>query len=234
MSEPPTIPVLVGRRVRALRTEAGRSQDELAEAARRAGLQWTRASVASLETGRRGLSAEELLLLPLALAVLDGRGHTVSELLEGASTVTPGATRAPVRTDFLRDLVTGAADPVGGSEHMVAPDLSDDDGRAVSHMVARETERHAARALNVEPERVVRAAYRRWGRGLTEERWLRVGARILGLAPDSSEGLIEELTLLRSGEPEIPPRTRQALRGHVTRELIEELRQTIDEEDSHG
>jgi hypothetical protein len=66
-----------------------------------------------------------------------------------------------------------------------------------------ETERKAARALHVDdPAEVAVAALKLWGRSLTQERDARV---VDAAAPDAS------------------PRTLQALRGHVTRHLLEEI-----------
>ena len=53
--------------MRALRAEHHCTADDVAEAARRFGLRWQRSTVASIETGKRGLSAEELLMLPLVM-----------------------------------------------------------------------------------------------------------------------------------------------------------------------
>ncbi len=53
--------------MRALRAEHHCTADDVAEAARRFGLRWQRSTVASIETGKRGLSAEELLMLPIVM-----------------------------------------------------------------------------------------------------------------------------------------------------------------------
>jgi hypothetical protein len=64
-----------------------------------------------------------------------------------------------------------------------------------------DAERHAARKLGVSPERLNVVAMRRWGRTLAEER----DHRLSDQTRDSS------------------PRSRQALRGHITRDLMNEL-----------
>ncbi len=215
MSKAPTIPALVGRRVRELREETGRSQDQLADAARRAGLDWTRASVASLETGRRGLSAEEFLLLPLALRFLDERDHTLAELLEGAYKIAR-PTGGTAVTSFLRSLVNGGDTAAVGAVHRQIAGgvgIRASIERGVDYMAAREAERHIARALKVTPEQVVRASWERWRHGLTEERETRVAKRA-GENPS--------------------PRSLQAIRGHVTRELIDELRTMIEKGEGNG
>jgi transcriptional regulator with XRE-family HTH domain len=201
---------VIGRRIREIRERAGRSQDEVASAARRAGLDWTRAAVASLETGRRGLSAEELLLLPLTLRLLDEEDHTLAELLEGAPKVIRLSSGREVGGPFLRRLLEGEATATNVSGREMARGLHSADPEGIAYMAAREAERHAAKQLEVTAEAVVGAAMNRWRRGLTEERERRVD---------------EE----RAGRP-LPLRSLQSIRGHVTRTLIEELRQSMGEE----
>src|SRR5262249_9471208 len=77
----------------------------------------------------------------------------------------------------------------------------------------QDAEQKAARALRVSPGAVVEAAHQRWGRGFTAERDRRVGAYtapMLKQDPDEAR------------RPEWPRRL-QAIRGHITRELLEEL-----------
>ena len=64
-----------------------------------------------------------------------------------------------------------------------------------------EVELRAAKHIGVEPSEVSVAAFGCWGRSLTEERDARVLDAVAGATP----------------------RTAQALRGHVTRQLIAEL-----------
>lgn len=200
------LPEVVGARVRVLREATGRSQDDLAHAAQRAGLDWTRASVASLETGRRGLSAEELLLLPLAFVFLDGEGHTLAELLEDAPETIVRPNGAQAGTGFLRRMLDGGNYAEAGvfERELAAGSGRPDDEQMISYMAAREAERHVADALGTDAETVAETAYRLWGRGLTEERERRLGER---------------------ADEDASPRSLQAIRGHVTRELIEELRE---------
>jgi transcriptional regulator with XRE-family HTH domain len=65
-----------------------------------------------------------------------------------------------------------------------------------------DAEAKTAARFGVEPILVVRAAHRLWGRGLTDERERRIAER---------------------ADPDASPRTLQAIRGHVTRELVAEL-----------
>lgn len=201
---PLTFSATVGRQVRKLREEAGRSQDELAVAGRRAGLMWTRGSVASLETGRRGLGAEEFLVLPLVLRILTGRNQwRLADLLPDNRRYI-SLPLGGERISSLKLLVAGksvaALDSPAATARPIRPIKLEEQGEAV---------RHAAKRLEVEPGTVSRVAERLWRRSLTEEREQRVAER---------------------GGTDASTRSLQALRGHVSRELINELRHALEEE----
>jgi hypothetical protein len=68
-----------------------------------------------------------------------------------------------------------------------------------------DAERHAARKLGTTPEQINVAALRRWGRTLAEER----------------DHRLSEQTA------ELSARSRQALRGHITRDLLTELQDEL-------
>jgi hypothetical protein len=213
----PTLATLVGRQVRQIRVASDRSQDELASAARRAGLDWTRAAVAALETGRRGLSAEELLLLPLALTFLDEKEHTLAELIPDSQRIVR-PTGAPAGTKFLRHLARGGdARAAGARERQIAQGVgikaSGERPEVLAYMAAREAEQHAARVLGVSPEDVARAAWRRWRRGLTEERERRVELR---------------------SQSDASPGSLRVIRGHVGRDLLDELRGSLEGGENDG
>jgi transcriptional regulator with XRE-family HTH domain len=70
---------------------------------------------------------------------------------------------------------------------------------------SNEAEKKAARSLGVSAADLVVLANRLWNRGLTDERDARVRAEV--------------------GAAELPKAKRQALRGHVTRRLLQELRE---------
>lgn len=206
--EPTTIPEQIGQRVREIREAAGRSQDECAAAAQAAGLNWTRGAVAALETGRRGLSAEEFLLLPTAMVLLDGADHTLAELFDFNGPMIELANNRAIGPRTLRLLVQGR--PVKPSKPGWQP--------GILSMAQREAERHAARLLGVSPEQIASAALKLWGRGLTEEREDRIDIDI-----DALEGGMSSL-----------PRALQAARGHVTRELLADLQAALKKEDGDG
>lgn len=63
---------IVGERLKAFREDKGLRQADLAAAASKWGLPWARSSIAALEAGTRNLSVEELLLLPCVISDLGG------------------------------------------------------------------------------------------------------------------------------------------------------------------
>jgi transcriptional regulator with XRE-family HTH domain len=115
----PALMTLLGQRLRTLREDGGKRQEDLAAAARGYGLSWSRATVAAIETGRRRLSVGELLLLPATLNRLIGAegpasgGLRVADLLPERGdqwvAVTP---RTNVRVQSLRTLLGAAAEPM--------------------------------------------------------------------------------------------------------------------------
>ncbi len=79
--------------------------------------------------------------------------------------------------------------------------------KAIEIASGREAERAAARKLGIDSKLLAAGAFRLWGHGLTEERNDRVAKR--------------------AGSTSV--KSRQALRGHVTRDLLKELRDQFDE-----
>lgn len=67
--ETESIQTVIARRIRELRTAGGLSQEDLAEKARRYGLDWSRATVTDREAERRPVTLDEFLLLPIIFRV---------------------------------------------------------------------------------------------------------------------------------------------------------------------
>lgn len=220
---------VIGAGVRALRLEQGLTQDELARSLRNVGLDWDQGALARLEAGGRGVSPEQELLLAQALGV--ERYRLVAGEDDEWVTLSP---RARWRVVAVRAAYAGAnpgdmpasdfEDPVMRSARKVARVIT---GRAEQRAVAAkvwrratvgqlnevveavgDAERKAGRALGVDPVAVSAAAHKKWGRSFTAERDARAA------------GLVEE----GAGR-----RALQALRGHVTRQLIAELAPIIKE-----
>jgi hypothetical protein len=93
----------------------------------------------------------------------------------------------------------------------ILPRISNTQLRAAREAARGETEMKSARKLKLnDPVVLAVAAIARWGRSLTEERDARVET---------------------AATPDVAARTLQALRGHVTRQLVEELKPILREED---
>ncbi|MDQ3531401.1 MAG: hypothetical protein M3456_03340 [Actinomycetota bacterium] len=78
----------------------------------------------------------------------------------------------------------------------------------------RAADQKAARALGVSVSALNEASHRLWKWYLSDEREFRLEAAI--------------------GDREVSPRSRQALRGHITRKLLDELRDVLEDKDVGG
>jgi len=223
-----TIEQAIGREIRRLREAAGVGQSVLAAAARQYGLPWTRAMIAAVELGRKRLSLGELALMPLVLVEANITGGIVLSLGDLIPTdptdqrsvdAGPGL-QLPLR--IARGLLLG--DPAAAAE---VPTLSEAAAIAgAAHRLiatitaatraieaAGDAEQKAALALRVSPDEVVEAAHRLWGCSLTARR-----DRLVAMRTDPM--LTRDPEEARSPEW---PRRLQAIRGHVTRDLLKEL-----------
>lgn len=217
--------------MKARREKEGLSQDALATRARDFGLNWSRSTVTKLEAGDRDLSAEEFLLLPLLL------NAPLTDLVSGPELEWVSvASEVKVRRRALRQLLTGS-DPrdVNPKDYPESrpwrrsiakfAGLDPTDHDAIDRLAGQlhgygrvaygEAEQKAAGKLGIEPLELLALSYRRWKRSLTAER--------------------ERVLDKRLDEPgEVKPRSRQAMRGRVTRKLIDELRQELDRKGREG
>jgi hypothetical protein len=118
--EPPAEPVparaLIAENLRRLRTDAGVGVEQVVRAAQGHGLDWTATWLSGVERGSRGLTAEQLLAMPVVLADALGFRVTLADLIAGEAPVLlvgdvpvsrSGRSRASVPAGYLRDLVTG-------------------------------------------------------------------------------------------------------------------------------
>ena len=218
------------------RPRLGLRQEDAAARARAQGLStWIRGTVAQAEVGARRFALEEVLLLALAYEtglaeLIAGNEDDLVELTPDAR-LSVGALRALLSGTPVSELPAEALDAPAGHGTPVRrsgrfPDVLADakrfgigDRSMLEHALGEvgDAERHAARKLGATPERVNLAAMRLWGRTLSEERDHRLSERASG----------------------VPARRLQALRGHITRDLLTELevelgehRQGQTEEDS--
>jgi transcriptional regulator with XRE-family HTH domain len=243
-SSSPALAFVVGQRLRVLRENAKCRQDDLAAVARRWGLPWTRATVAGIETGRRRLSFEEFVILPRVLRDLrspnqlsdDDVPFELVDLLpeDGWIELTrdtrvqakalKGILQAQARITQLSQFDTpdlrklsrvvlptelSALPEIQPLWHQMRPGekMTMEEVALTTRDAAGDTEQKAAAKLNVSTLAIAIAARKSWGRSLTEERDWRV-----------SEKAGDDMT----------PRTVQAIRGHVTRELLGELQPFVE------
>lgn len=223
---PPTHPLsaLVGGRVRKLREERGWTQDQLAGHLRMIGLNWPRSTVAKLERGERAVSLEELLLVAMIfdLPIADLVPGTADEIaLTPLSSVRAGDLSAFLRGEVTphiryldsplqREHVPRATEAMRRTMARLEarwPKLSAKDLFAAEAAASGEVETKGAVRIGVEPFDLAIAAQRLYGRSLTAERDARVKDRGVTQTPASL----------------------RAVRGHVTRELLEEIKQEITE-----
>lgn len=225
----------LGRRLRELREESDVSADRLAHEARRIGLSWQRSTVAMIESGKRRITLEEFFVLPSMLYEAGGLDLTLADLIPDVGAVenaVPGqgdvlqlAGRIAMPPSTLKGLTQGWLETPG-----MAFLLNDEESARVSetrsarrslldqlppesHEEAEasskgEAEYKAARSLGVLAGLIGPASYLLWGRSLTAERDAREAERH---GPQDSE------------------RARRTQRGHVTRELLAELRTLLRE-----
>jgi transcriptional regulator with XRE-family HTH domain len=205
---------ILGANLRAMRKDLGWSQDELARRARTLGLHWSRSSVAAFETGKKPIHLQDLLLLLVLLRT------SVGELLVGDSqiglsksvTLALEDVRALLTTDGLKGEFGQESDSPAQPVHAAEGDLNparteaDDVWLIWISNAKREAEQKAARKVGVPVDDFVAMAFRRWGQSLTDERDARAEAAVNQI--DSSRGL-------------------QASRGHITRQLLQELEPQI-------
>jgi transcriptional regulator with XRE-family HTH domain len=184
----------LARRLHAVREKQRLTQDDVADRARGLGLEWGRDTVAKIETGHRELKLVEFLLLPLILST------TLADLVPVADYIELTALAAVPSGAFLGLL---AGEPNIHSQLMwAAPHLVVDlQPPPIKRDALREAERKAAKRLGLDPIELSILAHKRWGMGLTEKR----------------DQLLTEQA--KAGDA----RTRQALRGWVTRQLDKEL-----------
>jgi hypothetical protein len=217
--------------VKDARQRLGLRQEDAAARARAYGLSsWIRGTVAQAEVGARRFALEEVLLLALAYET------SLAELIAGDEgdmvKLTPDAR---LSVGALRALLSGNTSTAGGLPAEAVdvpakrgtparrsgrfPDVLAEakrfgigDRSILEHVLdeVSDAERHAARKFGTTPELVNLAALRLWGRTLAEER----DHRLSDLAVD------------------LPARRRQALRGHITRDLMTELEAELGTKES--
>jgi transcriptional regulator with XRE-family HTH domain len=189
--EPQSLTVVLGRRCREIRTEIGARQDDLAAAARAAGLRWTGAKVSDFEAGRWTSSFETVLVVSLALEVLASaagkdRTVTLADLIGDEGLIAP-TEEVNVRASTISNVCRGGPWETSMSEP-----------GGVEGVLARSglAEDRLAKRLNITRELLAETSWRLWQRSFREERDLRSGAganaQLRGQVSRSLQAEIEE------------------------------------------
>jgi transcriptional regulator with XRE-family HTH domain len=230
---------LIARGVAEARQRKGWTQEQAARVFRAHGLRaWRKGTVGQLEAGLRRPRLDEVLLMARALEVtvdqLIPGGDRERVELEDDAVVSPRWIREMLRGEFFKEdrllselpyerfplddtlaeihRLAREADERAHEEQIVDWDTQHDDKLVAADLMAShkrpsDAERHAAHRLGVEPSDVKLVSRALWDhRNFDEERDRRVGD-------------IDQL----------PPRSRQARRGLVTRHMIAELRDAFEE-----
>lgn len=225
----------IGRKMHSLRMARGWSQAELAQQASRWGLRWSKTTVAYRERGQRGVSAEELLVLPAVFGV------PLSDFVSAEESVTIGEAEYAIGPgSLLYEIASGEVPhpfesarekpeeapvlpPAGIAQQLLDqrrtyierwfPSLLEGPQPEVWAWVVEVasrtvTNRAVARDLDLDPFEVALLSYREWNQIFEAERDQR--AEIA----EGTGGELDRASL-------------QARRGVVTRDMTNELRRRL-------
>jgi transcriptional regulator with XRE-family HTH domain len=209
--------VVIPKNLGRLRRARGWTQEDFAAAARAVGLEWTRTRVTALEAGREVLSLGEGLLIQGVLGaklaeLVDPRSALAGESIQIEGLDVPRETLLDLARGMPRNLAPisiGLSDPRFRQLAKLAKAYGVPPHIRLLVVSFGEAEQKAARrlrdmGLKTKPLEISVASAKLWGHGLTQERDQRVRSR--GVA-DPTRGL----------------------RGHVTRDLLEELAECVRE-----
>jgi transcriptional regulator with XRE-family HTH domain len=223
--EPVSLSAVVASNMRRIRMERGLLQEDIATAARWVGLKWSSVTVTQIESQSRSLSLDDFLLLPLVLRcpikelLLTDDKDQLIEL--GYGTVLSAGTVLGLVADNGPQLRDDQVPMLPGLEANLNPKVVDAvvtaglEGTLLSYLLVREgargeAERKAAKTMKVPATEITGYALRLWGRSLTVERDHRAAHQA-------------------TGEKE-----NRAIRGHITRSLLNELSQPWGEQRQTG
>jgi transcriptional regulator with XRE-family HTH domain len=230
-----TVAQVVGQNMRRLRESRAKVLHDVASAARDLGLTWDPSAVSRIETGRREPTLQEFLALPLVMTLAFNEPVTMVDLLEVDSDDLSEPLQIFGREVLITEVLLPLAEPFivfadldvrlkGGTPSEVIRKDLDRDKRAAQ--IAREPAEErgnyremqaVADELGVNVVKLMDACQARWG----EYALTLSGER--------------ERRLLESGTDLSNPATVRTLRGHITRQLMAELRDYFDnQETDHG
>jgi len=175
-----------------------------------------------LETGRRSCSISELFIVGSALAAplrLIVGGEC---LLDRPETVMLTATTA-ANLAAVSDALVGQPDPLRTAFRIgweIGPEMS------AWSIESGDADQKAARQLGISTERLMSVAEPMWGRSLTAERERRVNE--VPFSTDDHRVLASTDDQRAPSSTDDPQRALRALRGHITRQLLKELRAALE------
>lgn len=197
-----TVGAVVGENLQRLREQARLTQYEAAHLLARRGAQWHRSKIAAIEAGERPTVAiADVLLLAHTFNV------ELAELFEGDGDVELNQLVTLSRA-MIRDIIRGMASLEGSKDW--DPETRRDELLHLARIRtagegtrfgAKEADQKLARRLDVPVRAVTEIALELWGKTLTDERDERLD-ELLG---------------------ELPLSERPARRGHITRELSQQI-----------
>jgi hypothetical protein len=215
-----TVAQVVGQNMRRLRESRAKVLHDVASAARDLGLTWDASAVSRIETGRRDLTLDEFLALPLVMTLALNDTVTMVDLLQ-VDIDRDVFVKSFERTPSILNVLAMLAEPYVA---FVKPQYADKPGESarpyleaakVSAQVAREPaeERSSYREMqaladefDVRVKEVMAACSALWGEHT--------------LSPSGER----ERRLRNSGADLSNPASVRTLRGHITRQLTAELR----------
>lgn len=191
--------------MRELRTAHDAVQDDVVAASRTYGLGWVRSTVAMIESGQRGLSAEEFVALPLVLSDALATDVTMHDIIPTEPVLL--AERLPLTPAALRSVLAGGTLQ---RQYIDAETGESIDGTLLARFRRSDDEDHKVSGrLGVTVEEVRRLTQQTWGRRFMEERVAR-----------------EEAAKLDA----LSERSRRTTKGHIVRKMIDELRAVLEQE----
>ena len=176
----------LARGLKAFRLSRGLRQDDVATAARRAGLDWTRSVVMALEAGRRYLTVDEFARLPFVLQALGvPRGEDTVRLAnqgDMAELEVPALLGQRGRGIVL-DTEERALDAQRQQARVAlgrraVPGSGTDEIHQAAQAAGGELEQRLGRRYRLDPVVVALVAVRLWGRSVSAERDQQVRARV--------------------------------------------------------
>lgn len=221
-----TVSGLVAANMRRLREARVKPLQDVAEAAKELGVGWDRSTISRIETGKRELTVDECVALPRVLSLAFGEAITLADLL------TPAGDPAIAKFDSF-----GWQLPLGEALYALAEplftvfDLSPyesakkhvcDTAATVLELRMRQAQVSREETERLTREQEIAAVARELGATEAEVR-----AAYTKLWGGSSLRRTREVVLtLSEGALSNPARVR-TMRGHATRQLMDELRREI-------